>query len=69
MRTDTTMLSLAIKRVKFLVGAILVAAVAPELIDGGKFDWATVIEGSKVALGYWLLTTFRDWRDPELPNK
>ena len=67
MKITTT--NLAVKRIMFLVGAIVLTAVAPELINGGAFDWSLVAEGSKVALGYWLLTTFRDWRDPEIENR
>ena len=64
-----TVVTLALKRLSFLVGAILLTAVAPELINGGAFDWSLVAEGSKVALGYWILTTFRDWRDPQIENR
>lgn len=68
MKKPTTK-SLSLRRLKLLAGAILVGVVAPELIDGGAFDWAIVLAGSQVAFGYWLLTTFRDWYDPEMPNK
>jgi uncharacterized membrane protein len=64
-----TVKNLALKRLSFLAGAVLLTAVAPELINGGSFDTSAVIEGSQVALGYWILTTFRDWRDPEIDNK
>lgn len=65
-----TVPNLARKRIQFLVGAILLTAVAPELIkDGLHIDWVSVANASKVALGYWILTTFRDWQDKDIPNK
>lgn len=64
-----TVVKLALKRLQFLLAAILVAVIAPELIAGGPFEWNIVVEGSRVALGYWILATFRDWQDPKIPNK
>lgn len=63
-----TALNLALKRAGYLVGAIVVAVVAPELIADGPFEWDVVLNGSRVALGYWLLATFRDWQDPSIKN-
>lgn len=64
----TNVISLALKRISYLVVAILVTVVAPQLMKVGTFDWNAVYEGSKVALGYWLVTTFRDYQDPTIPN-
>lgn len=65
MKITTT--NLAVKRAMYLVGA-LALVVGTELVVPGKFEWATVLDGSKMALGYWLLRTFGDWRDPEIKN-
>jgi hypothetical protein len=63
-----TVLQRALERVLILVVTILTVVVAPELINGGTFDWNLIAEGSKVALGYWLLATFKDYKDPNVPN-
>ncbi len=58
----------ALSRLAMLVGTILVVAVAPELINGESFDWVVVKDAALVALGYWILSTFKDFRDPDVPN-
>ncbi len=60
--------NLAVKRLTYLVGALAFVA-GTELIMPGTFDWQVVLDGGKVALGYWLLATFRDWRDPKISNR
>lgn len=60
---------LAKKRILFLVAAVLVTVVAPELLASGPFEWSVVLLGSRVALGYWIITTFRDYQDPRIENK
>jgi hypothetical protein len=61
--------TLALKRAKYLVGALLILAVAPELVSRDGFQWSQIVLESRVILGYWIVTTFRDWQDPEIPNK
>lgn len=59
---------LALRRAQYLVAAVLVLAVAPELIDG-RFDLSVIWVKSQPIAGYWLIATFRDWLDPNMPNK
>jgi uncharacterized membrane protein len=63
-----TVLSLALKRISYLLATLLVAVVAPQLMSHAPFDWLAVADGAKVALGYWLVTTFRDYQDPTIPK-
>jgi hypothetical protein len=51
-----------------LAATLLAVAVAPELINGGGIDWSVIKESGTVALGYWLLSTFKDYKDPTVPN-
>lgn len=63
-----SVVQLATKRLLFLVSAIVIAGIVPELIDKDGFQWAQVWELSKAPLAYWLITVFRDYRDPSLPT-
>lgn len=63
-----TVLQRAGERVLVLIVTLLTVVVAPELINGGEIDWNLIADGSKVALGYWILATFKDFKDPNVPN-
>lgn len=63
-----SVVQLATKRLLFLISAIVIASIVPELLDKDGFQWAQVWELSKAPLAYWLITVFRDYRDPTVPN-
>lgn len=65
---NPSVVKLATKRLLFLVSAVVIAGIVPELLDKDGFQWQQVWELSKAPLAYWLITVFRDYRDPTIPN-
>jgi uncharacterized membrane protein len=63
-----TTLQRAWTRLQLLIVAVLVTVVAPQLIASGTLDWEKTVSGAAVALGYWILSTFKDFKDPSVPN-
>jgi hypothetical protein len=59
---------LAIKRLGYLISAVIIVALVPELLDESGFQWETVRTLAKAPLAYWLITVFRDFQDPTIPN-
>lgn len=63
-----SMVQLALKRFGYLVSAIVIVALVPELLTQDGFQWEQVWVLAKAPLAYWLITVFRDLQDPNIPN-
>lgn len=62
------MVQLALKRFGYLVSSIVIVALVPELLTQDGFQLEQVWVLAKAPLAYWLITVFRDFRDPNIPN-